>query len=580
MTNPHRPRRLPRRIGVIVAAGLLWSSASPLAAERVSADSDVAVTGCGSTISSQRMDATVGGPSRGGWNLWSEGSLSFTGALAAGDTLGIVVRGDFAAGWPNMVVRVDGRVLYDLPVTHDTYRRVDLAVPDGVGTADSDVEIFFTNDHLEAGADRNLHVASATIECDGESGYYVSSQRGDDSYAGTSPERPWRTLAWAIESIDDPTIPLRLERGSIFRETLTVHQSGDDDVPWTIAPYGTGDAPIISGADVVDGWARVGRSTTFAVPFERNPTRVWNGDTELRRSPTPDVSPNQFAHVDGRLYVDVGSNTPPTGIEATRREQAILDTSGHDHLLIRGLVLERTEAIDRPAPDPAKPGNDPDERKYRGVIEATFDSDAWTLEDLVVRHGSGNGVFGQSGEGSGLGDGAVGATGRVLRSLAARWCGIESNLDRPGLRRRPLPPQRPRRTADQFERRHVGPLATRSQRPRARRQAPPRVLHLPRLRRGKSRSRRRTLVDTSQRIERQPGLGRPHRRPRPRLPAQPRIGSDTRWWRRRRLRDLHRGPGRTEFRPPDRRQPHRDVVRMGMGRSRSTAAPTSCCATT
>ena len=59
--------------------------------------------------------------------------------------------------------------------------------------------------------------------------------------------------------------------------------------------------------------------------------------------------------------------------------------------MVRDLVLERTEA------------GRANERKFRAVIEASNGSDAWTLEDLVVRHGGANGVFGEAGAGGGLG---------------------------------------------------------------------------------------------------------------------------------------------------------------------------------
>lgn len=84
--------------------------------------------------------------------------------------------------------------------------------------------------------------------------YFVDSESGDDSRAGTSVAQAWRTLAKASTAAFAPGDRLLLARGSRFREQLTWTRSGTSTAPIRIAAYGVGAAPIISGAEMVSGW--------------------------------------------------------------------------------------------------------------------------------------------------------------------------------------------------------------------------------------------------------------------------------------------------------------------------------------
>lgn len=72
--------------------------------------------------------------------------------------------------------------------------------------------------------------------------YYVSSLRGDDANDGTSPERPWLTLAKvnAIASTLGPGDRVLLERGSVFHgQFLHIHDTaGSEEAPILIGAYG------------------------------------------------------------------------------------------------------------------------------------------------------------------------------------------------------------------------------------------------------------------------------------------------------------------------------------------------------
>ena len=78
--------------------------------------------------------------------------------------------------------------------------------------------------------------------------YYVAPT-GNDRNTGISINTPWRTLAKVNRSSFRPGDQILLQRGSLWRETLLVPSSGVAGQPITIDAYGSGDAPVIDGAD-------------------------------------------------------------------------------------------------------------------------------------------------------------------------------------------------------------------------------------------------------------------------------------------------------------------------------------------
>jgi hypothetical protein len=92
---------------------------------------------------------------------------------------------------------------------------------------------------------------------------YIDASFGDggDGSQG-SPYNEFRDINWTSggdSSITDwvsdgYAVYINLKRGDIWRETLTVGASGAPGRPITIQAYGIGNAPIISGADLVSNW--------------------------------------------------------------------------------------------------------------------------------------------------------------------------------------------------------------------------------------------------------------------------------------------------------------------------------------
>jgi hypothetical protein len=92
--------------------------------------------------------------------------------------------------------------------------------------------------------------------------YYVDSTAGDDTQAGTSADRAWKTLDKinALEFLPGDRILFR--RGRTFSGTFAPTGSGTADRPIVAASYGSGAKPVIDGGGTaaaiflhnVDGW--------------------------------------------------------------------------------------------------------------------------------------------------------------------------------------------------------------------------------------------------------------------------------------------------------------------------------------
>ncbi len=114
--------------------------------------------------------------------------------------------------------------------------------------------------------------------------YYVDNcvVTGSDSNNGTDPSTPWLTVAKVNSSAFNPADSILFHRGCTWREQLTVLSSGLANAPITFGAYGTGNKPIISGADTVSGWTNYSGNIYVA-------------------STSPANVPNQL-YVDGTFY--------------------------------------------------------------------------------------------------------------------------------------------------------------------------------------------------------------------------------------------------------------------------------------
>jgi len=91
-------------------------------------------------------------------------------------------------------------------------------------------------------------------QCD----FYIDAAAGDDGFSGLSAFQPWQTLNYLNQAMLagqlSPGNTVCLKRGQIWREQLTITQSGDVGLPITFTTYGEGNNPLLIRSDPIGWW--------------------------------------------------------------------------------------------------------------------------------------------------------------------------------------------------------------------------------------------------------------------------------------------------------------------------------------
>ena len=129
--------------------------------------------------------------------------------------------------------------------------------------------------------------------------YYVDATNGNDDNSGTAQATAWKTISKVNLSSFNPGDTILFKRDEVWREQLNVPSSGSSGNPITFGAYGSGNKPIITGADIVTGWKKAAMSN------------VWYADLERSVSPTVLCPKACKTHVffDGILGTKVESKT-------------------------------------------------------------------------------------------------------------------------------------------------------------------------------------------------------------------------------------------------------------------------------
>lgn len=85
--------------------------------------------------------------------------------------------------------------------------------------------------------------------------YYVSNT-GNDSNNGLTPDRPFLTLQKINSLKIEPGDSILFRRNNVFLGTLFISHSGTESMPVFIGAYGNGDAPVFTGARVLDNFQK------------------------------------------------------------------------------------------------------------------------------------------------------------------------------------------------------------------------------------------------------------------------------------------------------------------------------------
>lgn len=117
---------------------------------------------------------------------------------------------------------------------------------------------------------------------DASNDYYVACQTGSDTAAGTTQAGAWKTLTKLNQSASlSAGSKIYFKRGETCRGTINAYTSGTSTNPIQYLAYGSGTAPVISGAELVTtAWTVYsGNIWKTTLPTDLNPKYVFVGDT-------------------------------------------------------------------------------------------------------------------------------------------------------------------------------------------------------------------------------------------------------------------------------------------------------------
>jgi len=95
--------------------------------------------------------------------------------------------------------------------------------------------------------------------------YYVDATNGNNSNSGTSLSTAWKTIDKVNNSSFIPGDSILFKKGEQWREVLEPPSSGTSGNRITFGSYGSGDEPIINGADLVNSWTYDGSNVWYAI---------------------------------------------------------------------------------------------------------------------------------------------------------------------------------------------------------------------------------------------------------------------------------------------------------------------------
>lgn len=184
--------------------------------------------------------------------------------------------------------------------------------------------------------------------------YYVDSVNGNDANNGTSLSTAWHSLAKVDSSKFSPGDSVLLRRGSIWREQLNFPSSGAANAPIVIDAYGTGDLPLINGADLVPpaSWTPSGQPAAHIWQNQltvKPNVVVFDGiKGHVKTSPAELANPLDWSWNSGTLYVYAMDNPAAIyrnpGIEAGSRLTG-LNLTGISYVSVRNIAVSGANAI-------------------------------------------------------------------------------------------------------------------------------------------------------------------------------------------------------------------------------------------
>jgi parallel beta-helix repeat protein len=177
--------------------------------------------------------------------------------------------------------------------------------------------------------------------------YYVDQVNGNNSGSGLSEASAWKTITKVNSFSFQPGDNVLFRCGQTWREKLNLTKSGSSSSYITIASYGSGDKPVISGADIISGLALYsGNIWKKSVTITYSQQLFFNSIRGTKKSSVSELSDDKdwyYNTSEKAIYIyslqDPSLYDAP-GIEASSRDNAIYVSSSYVN--IRDLQVEKT----------------------------------------------------------------------------------------------------------------------------------------------------------------------------------------------------------------------------------------------
>jgi len=172
--------------------------------------------------------------------------------------------------------------------------------------------------------------------------YYVDATGGLDTNDGLTTGAAWKTISKVNSSAFNPGDSIYFKKGEIWREGLTPPSSGAVGSPITFGAYGSGNDPIISGANIMQTWTSYSGNTWQKTGVTTSAGMVLMDNAVLTKGTSQDaLNDHEWFWAANVLYLrDETGDPDPTGvvIEASQRLQGIY-VNGKSHIVLENLKI-------------------------------------------------------------------------------------------------------------------------------------------------------------------------------------------------------------------------------------------------
>lgn len=176
--------------------------------------------------------------------------------------------------------------------------------------------------------------------------YFVNATSGNDSNGGKREREAWQTISKVNGFSFTPGDRVLFKRGETWRERLNPISAGAFGRHIIIDAYGSGDLPIINGADIMTTWTSYAGNTWQKTGVTTEPVQVFMDDTRLIEGADRDsLNDHEWVWAGDVLYVRDDTGDPDGSgvvIEASQRVQCAR-THGRDYITLRNLRLTKAQ---------------------------------------------------------------------------------------------------------------------------------------------------------------------------------------------------------------------------------------------